>query len=274
MPPKRRDARDTTFLDSTVSSSTTSIAEDASPTPVSPTAADIIHMAQHRDQQQQSTPAVTAASEPRRPRRFKLIRSLALADFITLSNAACGILSMFSCLNFLINTHYQPYIILSFILLPLALVFDILDGSVARWRQTSSPYGKDLDSLADVVSFSVAPTVLAFTLGCRGVFDMGILSYFVCCGIGRLARFNVTALALSGGTGKVKFYQGFPVPTSVLLVLLMGVLYWRGLVLEQLWGGHWDVQLAGMRLGSFHPFSLLFFFVGSMMISEVKIPKP
>jgi CDP-diacylglycerol--serine O-phosphatidyltransferase len=255
MPPKRRGAKDTNTLDSTVSSSTTSSSEDISPSPVSPTADDIKQMAQHRDHQQHSTAAVPSASEPRRPRRFKLVRSLALADFITLSNAACGILSMFSCLNFLINSRYEP---------------DILDGSVARWRQTSSPYGKDLDSLADVVSFSVAPSVLAFTLGCRGLFDMGILSYFVCCGIGRLARFNVTAHALSGGTGKVKFNQGFPVPTSVL----MGVLYWRGLVLEQLWGGHWDVEIGGLRLGSFHPFSLLFFFVGSMMISEVKIPKP
>ena len=273
MAPKRRSAKDTNTLDSTVSTSTT-LSEDVSPAPVSPTADDIMKMAQHREHQQHSSAGVAAASEPRRPRRFKLVRSLALADFITLSNAACGILSMFSCLNFLVNARYQPYILLSFILLPLALVFDILDGSVARWRQSSSPYGKDLDSLADVVSFSVAPSVLAFTLGCRGLFDMGILSYFVCCGIGRLARFNVTAHALSGGTGKVSFYQGFPVPTSVLLVLLMGVLYWRGLVLEQLWGGHWDVELAGLRLGSFHPFSLLFFFVGSMMISEVKIPKP
>ena len=237
---------------------------DLSLSPVSPSPADIASLAS----------AKASNSPPPRFRRFKLVRSLALADFITLSNAACGILSIFSCTNFLINERYQPYILLSFILLPLALLFDILDGSVARWRQSNSPYGKDLDSLADVVSFSVAPSVLAFTLGCRGAFDMAILSYFVCCGIGRLARFNVTAMALSGGTGKVKFYQGFPVPTSVLLVLLMGVMYYRGWVLENLLGGVWEVELGGRHIGSFHPFSLLFLFVGSMMISEVKIPKP
>ncbi len=280
MAPKRRsqavaptsiDTNKSNSAPSTVTSTTTTTttsagsatADDLSPT--SPTPHDLAQLA-----------ASQASGRPlgRLPRRFKLIRSLALADFITLSNAACGILSMFSCLNFLINEQYQPYILLSFVLLPLALLFDILDGSVARWRQSNSPYGKDLDSLADVVSFSVAPTVLAFTLGCRGAFDMAVLSFFVCCGIGRLARFNVTAIALSGGTGKVKYYQGFPVPTSVLLVLLMGGMYWRGAVLDHLLGGVMEVQVAGWHLGTFHPFSLLFLFVGSMMISEVHIPKP
>ena len=252
------------------SSSTTLDKSTAAPddSPVSPSPADIARLA--TDAANHGGPSTTR----RLPRRFKLLRSLALADFITLSNAACGILSIFSCLNFLINARYQPYILLSFILLPLALVFDIADGSVARWRNSNSPFGKDLDSLADVVSFSVAPSVLAFTLGCRGGFDMAILSYFVCCGIGRLARFNVTAMALSAGTGKVKYYEGFPVPTSVLLVALMGVMYWQGWVLEQLMWGEWELAVAGVRLGVFHPFSLLFLFVGSMEISEWKIPKP
>ena len=276
MPPKRRsqaaapaeiDTTPTAALStpSTTSHSTLSAPDDPSPSPVSPSASDLAHLAA----QQQSQ------GQPRRlPRRFKLLRSLALADFITLSNAACGTLSIFCCLNFLINERYQPYLLLSFILLPLALLFDILDGSVARWRQSNSPYGKDLDSLADVVSFSVAPSVLAFTLGCRGAFDMAILCAFVCCGIGRLARFNVTAMALSGGTGKVRHYQGFPVPTSVLLVLLLGFMYWRGWVLESLWGGVMEVEVGGWHVGSFHPFSLLFLFVGSMEISEIKVPKP
>ena len=241
---------------------------DDSPSPVSPSAADIAHLANS------AANSHAAPATKRQPRRFKLLRSLALADFITLSNAACGILSIFACLNFLTNEYHTPYITASFVLLPLALLFDIADGSVARWRQSSSPYGKDLDSLADVVSFSVAPSVLAFTLGCRGAFDMAALSFFVCCGIGRLARFNVTALALSGGTGKVKHYEGFPVPTSVLLVALMGVLYARGAVLDGLLGGEWELGLGGVRLGVFHPFSLLFVFVGSMEISTVNIPKP
>jgi len=260
---QRRSAAALSVPQSSPLASSSSSSDGDDPIPVSPTAADISQLAAETNK------------NLKHPRRFKLLRSLALADFITLSNAACGILSMFCCLNFLVNQDQGAYLIGAFILLPLALIFDIADGSVARWRQSSSPYGKDLDSLADVVSFSVAPSVLAFTLGCRGTFDQMILSFFVCCGIGRLARFNVTALALSGGAGgKVKYYQGFPVPTSVLLVLLMSWLYARGAVLDQLWLGRYDLSIGTHPLGTFHPFSLLFLVVGSMMISEVKIPKP
>jgi len=56
--------------------------------------------------------------------------------------------SIFFCLNYLENNQYEPYILASFVLLPLALMFDICDGFVARARQNSSPYGSDLDSLA------------------------------------------------------------------------------------------------------------------------------
>src|SRR5687768_14431416 len=84
-------------------------------------------------------------------------------------------------------------------LLPIALILDVLDGHVARWRRKSSPLGADLDSLADIVSFGVAPAGVAFALGMRGFADALVLLYFVACGISRLARFNVTAADLSGG---------------------------------------------------------------------------
>jgi CDP-diacylglycerol--serine O-phosphatidyltransferase len=119
-----------------------------------------------------------------------------------------GTCSIFFCLNFLENARHLPYLNAAFILLPLALVFDICDGTVARWRKSSSIYGADLDSLADAVSFGVAPAVLGFTLGLRGLWDSIILSFFVCCVIGRLARFNVTAEQLSYGGNKVKYFQG------------------------------------------------------------------
>jgi CDP-diacylglycerol--serine O-phosphatidyltransferase len=205
-------------------------------------------------------------------KRFRLIRSLALSDFITLANAACGTCSIFFCLNFLENSKYQPYIAGAFVLLPFALIFDILDGSVARCRKRSSPYGLDLDSLADVVSFSVAPAVLGFTLGLRGFYDCVFLSYFVCCGISRLARYNVTAPFLSH-LGKVKHYEGFPVPTSLLIVLILGVLYRFELVFDKfLFGAVHDIL--GPGFGSFHWFSFIYFAFGCLMISEVKIPKP
>lgn len=235
--------------------------QSSSPTPTSPTQAEVNAFAATQHQ----------------PRRFKLLRTLVLADFITLSNAACGALSIFSCMNYLLNPHQEKYIIASFILLPLALCFDIADGSVARWRQTKSPYGKDLDSLADVTSFSVASAVLAFTLGCRGAIDVLILVFFICCGIGRLARFNATAAALSANTktGKVSHFDGFPVPTSILLVLLMAGLHSADMMgADRILFGSYHPSIGSVQLGTFHPFSLAFALIGCLQISTLPIPKP
>ena len=70
----------------------------------------------------------------------------------------------------------------------------MIDGYVARLdRGRQSRLGADLDSLADVISFGVAPAILGFTLGLRGGWDVLLLTYFVVCGVSRLARFNVTA---------------------------------------------------------------------------------
>ena len=85
----------------------------------------------------------------------------------------------------------------------------MLDGYVARLNKTrQSRIGADLDSLSDVISFGVAPAVLGFTLGLRGGWDMLVLTYFIVCGVSRLARFNVTADALADSeTGKVKLLR-------------------------------------------------------------------
>ena len=221
-----------------------------------------------------SLPPFVGKANPSR-RRFKLLRSFTMADWVTLGNAACGTCSIFFCLNYLENAKYHPYIAASFILLPLALLFDILDGHVARYRQNSSPYGSDLDSLADVISFAVAPAVLGFTLGLRGVWDCAILAFFVCAGVSRLARYNVTAETLEdASTGKVKFYQGFPVPTSLALVLLLAVAYAQDGVGEKMWGGSYRWSFPSSLPGTFHPFSLLFGFFGCAMLSEWRVPKP
>jgi CDP-diacylglycerol--serine O-phosphatidyltransferase len=154
-------------------------------------------------------------------------------------------------------------------LFPVALVADALDGSVARWRRRHSSLGADLDSLADVVSFGVAPAVLGYTLGMRGGWDGAILVYFVACGISRLARYNVTAAELTGESGKVKYYEGTPIPTSLAIVALLAVAYGMGAVEAQLWLGE-------LRLGpwTFHPLSLVYAVSGSLMISTLRIPKP
>jgi CDP-diacylglycerol--serine O-phosphatidyltransferase len=206
-------------------------------------------------------------SDPDSRQRFSLLRTFALADFITLGNAACGTAAIFMCLQHVEHPDSR-YLIAAFILLPLAFILDALDGMVARKTGRSSPLGGDLDSLADTISFGVAPAALAFTLGMRGGWDTAILVYFVCCGVGRLARFNVTAEELSDETtGKVKYFEGTPIPTSLLLVAVLGWAYAVDAVGASLWLG--EVRM-GMLL---HPLTLLFAVSGTLMISTVRIPK-
>jgi len=210
------------------------------------------------------------AQASERPRPFELLRSFVLADFITLANAVCGTGAIFLCLNYLDMGRFTPFLAGAFTLLALALVFDVADGLVARYGRRSSLFGADLDSLADVVSFGVAPAVLGFTLGLRGFWDALVLCAFVCCGVSRLARFNVTADKLSAGTGKVAYYEGTPIPTSLLIVLVLAIALWRGAVGDALW-------LGSVRLGPgyFHPLVLLYAVSGSAMMSaRLRIPKP
>src|SRR6476469_2916538 len=155
-------------------------------------------------------------------RHMSMLRSYTPADSLTIGNAACGTISIFLCLDYL-ATDSRRFLWTAFLLLPLALVCDVLDGYVARLnRRRQSVLGADLDSLADVISFGVAPAVLGFTLGLRGGWDMLILTYFVVCGVSRLARFNATAAALTDSdTGKVKYFEGTPIPTSIAIVALL-----------------------------------------------------
>ncbi len=101
--------------------------------------------------------------------------------------------------------------------------------------------GQELDSLADLVSFGVAPAVLAFALGVRGGLDAVALVYFVGCGISRLARYNATASELSDGSGKVKYFEGTPIPTSLAVVALLFALTCAGRIHENLLFGALDV---------------------------------
>jgi CDP-diacylglycerol--serine O-phosphatidyltransferase len=155
-------------------------------------------------------------------------------------------------------------------LAPLAFAFDWLDGTVARARDEHSVLGRELDSLADVISFGVAPAALGFAAGLRGGWDWVILIYFVCCGVSRLARFNVTAEKLADSdSGKVKYFEGTPIPTSVVLVGVLAFAAWQGRLGEALYGGVWQL---GWEL---HPLSILFLLSGSAMISKtLRIPKP
>lgn len=199
-----------------------------------------------------------------------MVRSYTPADALTIGNAACGTIAIFLCLDYLAADN-RRFLWTAFLLLPLALVCDVLDGYVARLNpRRQSVLGADLDSLADVISFGVAPAVLGFTLGLRGGWDILVLTYFVVCGVSRLARFNVTAAALSDEhTGKVKYFEGTPIPTSIVIVGLLGLALRLGHIEDALWFGAWQIGPALL-----HPLSLVFGLSGSAMISTVRIPKP
>jgi CDP-diacylglycerol--serine O-phosphatidyltransferase len=198
-----------------------------------------------------------------------MLRSYTPADVFTLANASCGTISIFLCLSY-IEDDRSRQLWAAFVLPVFALVFDAIDGYVARLdTRRQSPFGADLDSLADIVSFGVAPAVLGYTLGLRGFWDVICLTYFVCCGISRLARFNVTAGSLTNpATGKVRYFEGTPIPTSIVLVFLLAVIYRVGLTGQNFWWGRWVVMGRAV-----HPFSLLYFVSGSLMISTLKVPK-
>ena len=204
---------------------------------------------------------------PQHPKRFSMIREFHLADWFTLGNAVCGVGALFSAMSYL-ATQDVVHIYFAAALVLAALIFDVLDGRIARWRQKSSAMGRELDSLADVISFGVAPAIIAYGCGMQGLYDRIVLAYFVACGVSRLARYNVTAEQLSGDDGKVRYFEGTPIPTSIVLVAVLALAAWQGAVRDQLWGG--AVVLGGFTL---HPLVLLFALSGSLMISRIRIPK-
>jgi CDP-diacylglycerol--serine O-phosphatidyltransferase len=213
--------------------------------------------------------AVSERSPLSKPRRFSMLRDFTLADVITLANGMAGTGSILSSLKFL-ESGDRNALWHAVLLLPLAVVFDYFDGQVARWRRRNTPLGAQLDSLADLISFGVAPAALAFAAGMRGGWDALALVYFVSCGLSRLARYNVTAAALSDDSGKVRYYEGTPIPTSVALVAVMGVLLYQGKTGARLPFG--TVELGPWVL---HPLVLMFVLSGSAMISKtLRIPKP
>jgi CDP-diacylglycerol--serine O-phosphatidyltransferase len=204
-----------------------------------------------------------------RPKHFSMIRGFHVADFLTLANAACGVAGIFAAMMFVAERERHWFFVAA-AFAPAAFFFDALDGKVARWRQEHSILGRELDSLADVISFGVAPATLAFAAGMTGGWDAIALAYFVCCGVSRLARFNVTAEQLSAGGATVKYFEGTPIPTSVVLTGLLAWAAWSGRIGNDLFGGAWS--LGPWRL---HPFVLLFILSGSLMISKtLRIPKP
>ena len=204
-----------------------------------------------------------------KPRKhFSMIREMHLADLFTLANAACGVAGVFCAMAY-VGSQSRMHFFAAAALAPAAFIFDVLDGRIARWRHTHSALGRELDSLADVISFGVAPAALGFAAGLRGAWDWVALIYFVCCGVSRLARYNVTAEELSGDADKVAYFEGTPIPTSVLLTAILAVAAWQDRLGEDLYWGVWS-----LGPGDLHPLALLFALSGTLMISKtLRIPK-
>ncbi|CCT67399.1 probable CHO1-CDP-diacylglycerol serine O-phosphatidyltransferase [Fusarium fujikuroi IMI 58289] len=219
---------------------------------------------------------------------FSLVRAMHLADLITLMNGmytlttetaafdmlrACGVMSIFSSLRYALGDPKDfDNLWLALFFLPFGLFFDFFDGKVARWRKKSSLMGQELDSLADLISFGVAPAMVAFTLGFRSLADTAGLTFFVLCGLTRLARFNVTVSVLpKDASGKSQYFEGTPIPTSLGMDAIMA--YW----LSQRWV-HDNLPFGVWFQGSvfeFHPAVILFMIHGCLMTSKtIRIPKP
>lgn len=188
-----------------------------------------------------------------------------LPNLFTAGNLFCGFLAITRIVEADPNSVEFNHIIrtaLFFILL--ACILDLLDGRVARMGGFESPFGREFDSLADIVSFGVAPAFLVHRVVLADVFvnhkEIGwfIASIYVICGAFRLARFNCLAAMAGGGGGK--YFLGFPIPAAAGMVSSL-TLFLLWLDDKSLSAGSWRYLLPGILL-----------FLSAMMVSEVQYP--
>ena len=180
---------------------------------------------------------------------------LSLADIVTLGNSSCGLLSILNSILYS-NSKDEYYSQISIVLMFFSLFFDIFDGKIARLF-SRSVIGQDLDSLADLIAFGVAPAVWGFAHGLDSLLDMIFLVFFVNCGVLRLARYNST-LNETCVDGKVLFFEGTPIPSTVLITFCMQ---------------YFPILFKDLGL-SFHLASLVYALSGVLQISKsLKIAK-
>ncbi len=187
-----------------------------------------------------------------------------LPNLLTAGNLFCGFVALTKIVEADIsNGNFQPIrVALGFILL--ACIFDLFDGRVARMGGVESPFGREFDSLADLISFGAAPAFLVHRVVLRDVFighpQFGwfIASIYLICGAFRLARFNCLAAQVEGGG--TKDFLGFPIPSAAGLVssLTLLIIQFRE---EDRSLGNWKYLLA-----------VVLVFLSAMMVSTVKYP--
>ena len=188
-----------------------------------------------------------------------------LPNLMTAGNLFCGFLALTKIVeadpaseNFNHTIHTALFLIL------LACIFDLLDGRVARMGGNESPFGREFDSLADIISFGAAPAFLVHRIVLAGVFEdhpqfgWFIASVYLICGAFRLARFNCLAAMNGGGGGKE--FLGFPIPAAAGLV--------ASLTLLLLW-----IEEKGFSESKWRfLLPVIMVFLSAMMVSEVKYP--
>jgi CDP-diacylglycerol---serine O-phosphatidyltransferase len=205
-------------------------------------------------------PAPKPAPDPESPR----IKIYFLPNLFTAANLFCGFVALTKIVEADLNTgNYHPIkVALAFILL--ACIFDLFDGRLARMGGAESPFGREFDSLADLISFGAAPAFLVHRVVLRDVFvnypQVGwfIASIYLLSGAFRLARFNCIA-ALSGGGGGTEF-RGFPIPAAAGLV--------ASLTLLMIHLDEKEFHVGRVR----YALPVVLLFLSWMMVSEVKYP--
>lgn len=205
--------------------------------------------------------------QPPQPEEGK-IKIYFLPNLLTAGNLFCGFVALTKIVEADLSDPRLPEIkwALGFILL--ACIFDLFDGRVARMGGVESPFGREFDSLADLISFGAAPAFLVHRVVLHDVFtgprfyhpELGwfIASIYLLCGAFRLARFNCLA-AMPGGSGGKEFL-GFPIPSAAGLVASLTLLIIK---LNE------DYKTLG-SLKYVLPVVLLF--LSMMMVSKVKYP--
>ena len=202
-------------------------------------------------------------SEPTAPPDEKL-KIYFLPNLFTAGNLFCGFVALTKIVqaNIEVDGFKDIKVALFFILL--ACIFDLFDGRIARMGGRESPFGREFDSLADVISFGVAPAFLVHRIVLKDVFvahpQVGwfIASIYLICGAFRLARFNCLS-AMSGGGGGKEFL-GFPIPSAAGFV--------ASLTLFMMWYDEKEFPKSNLRF----VLPILMLFLSWMMVSEVKYP--
>ncbi|MGA2787783.1 MAG: CDP-diacylglycerol--serine O-phosphatidyltransferase [Verrucomicrobiota bacterium] len=187
-----------------------------------------------------------------------------LPNLLTAGNLFCGFVALTKIVEAdPLGDNYVSQIYLALIFILLACVCDLFDGRVARWGGAESPFGREFDSLADLISFGVAPAFLVHRIVLRDVFpdhpELGwfIASIYLICGAFRLARFNVLSTYATGGS---KDFVGFPIPSAAALV--------ASLTLFIMWVEEKDFPKGKWRF----LLPVLMLFLSWMMVSQVRYP--